>query len=120
MSRTTSPTFLSQAAIYTLSNFAVSGVPFLLLPILTRMLEPTDYAIISMFTLVVTVFTIFVGLNIQGSISVRYFDNTTFDMTTYMTSAHYIALITTTIMCAVVYFIGDYIKTYTNIPVGWL
>lgn len=114
------PSFLSQAAIYTLSNFAVSGVPFLLLPILTRMLDPKDYAIISMFTLVVTVFTIFVGLNIHGSISVRYFDNTTFDMTTYVTSAHYIALMTTTIMCVVVNLFDEYIERYTNIPAFWL
>ena len=33
------------AAIYTLSNFAVAGVPFLLLPVLTRVLDPAAYGV---------------------------------------------------------------------------
>lgn len=62
------------AAIYPLSNFAIAGVPFILLPVLTRILTPAAYGVVAMFALVVAFMSVGVGLNVHRAIAVRYFD----------------------------------------------
>lgn len=43
------------AAIYLGANILNAGIPFLLLPILTRVLTPADYGIVAMFSVVVSI-----------------------------------------------------------------
>ena len=40
---------LQNAAVYSLSNILNAAIPFLLLPILTRVLLPADYGVLAMF-----------------------------------------------------------------------
>lgn len=108
------------SAIYTVSNFAVASVPFILLPILTRILSPEEYGVISMFTLVVAYLTIFVGLNIHGAISVRYFDQSNYDMKKYVSGALFIAVLMATCMFALIKMFGAKIELFTGVPKPWL
>ena len=43
---------LRQASVYTISNLVAKAIPFLLLPVLTRFLTPTDYGIVWMLSLI--------------------------------------------------------------------
>jgi O-antigen/teichoic acid export membrane protein len=108
------------AAIYTLSNFAVSGVPFLLLPVLTRALDPTAYGIVAMFMMVVSFITVGVGLNVHGAISVRYFDSSSFDISKYVSTALVILLVSTGFMLVLVVVVGPELSEVTSIPKQWL
>lgn len=108
------------AAIYTLSNFAVAGVPFLLLPVLTRVLDPTAYGIIAMFALVVAFISVIVGLNVHGAITVRYLDNSKFDIPTYVSSSLAILATTSVLMLFFVTIAGDTLSDLTSIPAKWI
>lgn len=72
------------AGIYTISNVANAGVPFLLLPLLTRFLSPEDYGTISMFQVLVGVSFPLVNLNIHGAIGRRFVDEDKLDLPGYV------------------------------------
>lgn len=108
------------AAIYTLSNFAVAGVPFLLLPVLTRVLDPAAYGTVAMFSLVVAFMSIGVGLNVHGAITVRYFDRSSFDIPKYVSTALVILVVSTGLMFPVVFIAGTKLAEITSIPTEWL
>jgi O-antigen/teichoic acid export membrane protein len=65
---------LGNAAVYTVANIANSAIPFLLLPVLTRILSPGEYGLVTIFTTLVTLFGAFTGLSVHGAVNVRYFD----------------------------------------------
>ncbi len=50
------------------------GLAFLSIPILTRLLDPDDYGVLSVFTAFVAVFSILLGLNFHGSVSRKYYE----------------------------------------------
>lgn len=111
---------LGHAAIYTFSNFAVAGVPFLLLPVLTRVLDPAAYGLVAMFSLVVAFMSVGVGLNVHGAITVRCLDKSNFEIPTYVSTALCILVISTGLMFALVFIAGAMISKFTSIPVEWL
>ena len=110
----------TNALIYAASNFAVAGVPFLLLPILTRVLDPAAYGVLAMFALVVAFMSVGVGLNVHGAITVRYFDRSNFDIPKYVSTAIAILALSTGLMLALVLVAGARISEFTSIPMKWL
>ncbi|WP_060825399.1 oligosaccharide flippase family protein [Sulfurospirillum cavolei] len=66
--------FLKNTSIYLCGSLISAGVPFLLLPILTRHLNPSEYGYVSMFTLLLSIVGVFTGLSVQGSIAREYFN----------------------------------------------
>lgn len=111
---------LSNAAIYTLSNFAVAGIPFILLPFLARVLSPEDYGIIAIYNIMLAFTTICVGLNAHGSLTVRYFDDPKYDMSEYVSSVLLIPFLTSIILFFIFFNFGTFILNLTGLPPGWL
>ncbi|WP_254277475.1 lipopolysaccharide biosynthesis protein [Halomonas sp. 3H] len=64
----------SGAIVYLASNILNASIPFLLLPVLTRHLEPSEYGQVAMFQLLISALTAFVGLNAVGAANRKYFD----------------------------------------------
>ncbi|ACU91333.1 polysaccharide biosynthesis protein [Desulfomicrobium baculatum DSM 4028] len=62
------------ASIYIVTGVANSAIPFILLPILTRVLSPSEYGKIVMFSSAFVVISSIVCLSVHGSVSVKYFD----------------------------------------------
>ncbi|MGM8060720.1 lipopolysaccharide biosynthesis protein [Vogesella indigofera] len=112
--------FAGDAAIYTISNFAVAGIPFLLLPVLTRILSPEDYGLIAMFTMVVSFFVVAAGLNIHGAVMVRYFEPKKFSMPCYVSTTLCILIITTVLLAIFVWIFSRQIQLITALPLKWL
>lgn len=112
--------FAGDTAIYTLSNFAVAGVPFLLLPVLTRALSPDAYGAVAMFTVVVSFFAVGAGLNVHGAVMVRYFDPEKFCISTYVSTALFILAFTSLILTLVVVVGGNHLENLTGLPMNWL
>ncbi|MDC7700860.1 lipopolysaccharide biosynthesis protein [Vogesella indigofera] len=112
--------FAGDAAIYTISNFAVAGVPFLLLPVLTRLLSPADYGLIAMFTMVVSFFVVAAGLNTHGAVMVRYFESEKFSIPRYVSTTLSILIITTAVLAVFVWIFSSQIQSITALPLSWL
>ncbi|MDD2685736.1 MAG: oligosaccharide flippase family protein [Gallionella sp.] len=111
---------LGSSAIYLLTSFVASAIPFLLLPVLTRYLDTADYGVVTMFGLWQSVLGVFVGLSVQGAIGVRYFDRETIDMQRYVSSCIFILIISTVLTLCGVYIFSSYLERYTALIRDWL
>ena len=112
--------FISDGLIYTVANFLVAGIPFCLLPLLTRVLDPEAYGKIAMFSVVVACISIFSGLNVHGAVMVRYFDRQNFVLSKYITTVLLLLLVTTTIIVLFILVEGSHITKFTGLPSTWL
>lgn len=111
--------FLSHVAVYTIANFSVAGIPFLLLPLLTRYLSPDAYGIVGMFSVVVALLSVLVGLNLHGAVMVRYFDSETFKIAPYVNTSLAILCLTTIGAALSITAAGDRIETFTGLSLPW-
>lgn len=67
--------FLKAGAVYTAANVLAAGVPFLLLPVLTRALDPQQYGQVVAFFMLVTVCSSAAGLGLHSAVAVRWLDS---------------------------------------------
>lgn len=111
---------LKNALIYTTANVANAAVPFLLLPVLTRVLSPEEYGVIAMFTASVLVLGAFTGLNVHAGIAVRYFDRGARDISRYIGSCLSIIAASTLAVLAIVWFFRAPLAAFTSVPEGWM
>lgn len=108
------------SSIYTISNFINAAIPFILLPILTKKLSPVDYGVIAMFQIAVSIVYPFMGLNLEGSIQRKYFDNDNTHLPTYIGNSFLLFLLSSLIVSSIFWIFFDYIKEITQIPGVWL
>ncbi len=66
---------LSGSAVYLLANLASAALPFALLPVLTRLLGPTEYGVVAMFQAFVAGLGAVVGFGIVGAIARKNYDD---------------------------------------------
>ncbi len=106
--------------IYTGSSVINKAIPFFLLPIMTRYLTPTDYGIVATFNVLLAMVAVFVGLSMNGAISVNFFKLNKEELKKYVGNVFFI-LFTSFIL---VYFIACVLRSslsfFTKIPENWI
>lgn len=120
ISKILSSSLFRASGIYTISAVINAAIPFLMMPILTRYLTPTDYGIVSMFSVMVGIVSIFVGVNTHGAISVKYFDKSDTNMSKYVGNCFLILGISSALVYLVLWIFSDFVSRYTLFPRGWL
>jgi O-antigen/teichoic acid export membrane protein len=111
---------LRSAAIYTVANVINVSIPFMLLPILTRVLSPSDYGTVAMFGVAVSVLGIFTGLSVQGVIGIRYFERDKVDMPRFIASCLAILVASTAAVLFVATVFHQWLEEFTKLPREWL
>jgi O-antigen/teichoic acid export membrane protein len=86
--------------IYGVANVLSAGVPFLLLPVLTRALTPAQYGEVVSFYMLVAICTSVAGLGLHGAVGVRWLDSSKGDPSRYTGSAVLLVLVTTAVAAA--------------------
>ena len=86
---------LTASGVYVLSNIANRGVPFLLLPLLTRYLTPADFGRVAMFTLAITLATPFIGFSTENAATRQFYERDTIDFPQYLGTCFYVLAVTT-------------------------
>lgn len=66
--------FLSGAGIYLIANILNGLIPFILLPVLTRYLEPKQYGEVAMFTTLLGALAAFTGVTFIGAANRKFYD----------------------------------------------
>lgn len=112
--------FFSNAAIYLGANILNAGIPFFLLPILTRVLTPADYGMVAMFSIVLSVLGAFTGLSVHGAVGVRYFQMDKKALAEYVGACVGILVISTTVLFMLIAVLGERLAGVTGVPKGWL
>jgi O-antigen/teichoic acid export membrane protein len=95
--------FLKAGAVYTAANVLTAGVPFLLLPVLTRALDPDEYGQVVAFFMLVTVCSSAAGLSLHSAVAVRWLDSRA-EPRRYTGSAIALAVVSTTVTAAAAAF----------------
>lgn len=111
---------LKTSAVYTLTNIINSAIPFLMMPVLTRVLSPVDYGIVSMFQVLLGIVAPFTGLSVNGAINRRYYDRDKIDFPKYVANCFVLLLSSTLIVGILFILFGKGISNATSFPVGWL
>lgn len=111
---------LGKAGIFLFANIVSAAIPFLLLPILTRVLTPADYGVVAMFSIMVSIFGALTGLSVHGAIGVRYFELDRNSLARYVADCVTILCVSTLAVLLLVAVIGDRLVSITNVPYRWL
>lgn len=113
---------LSGAAMYLFANVVNAAVPFLLLPILTRYLDPAEYGKVAMFQTLVAALAALVGLNVQGAASRKFFDEDAQGegLRLFIGSCFQVLLLSSMAVLAVVAVFHDLLSSWLGIPAEWL
>jgi O-antigen/teichoic acid export membrane protein len=91
---------LRSGAVYAVANLASAAMPFLLLPLLTRVLGPAQYGSVVGFMLLVTVCQTVAGLSMNAAVGVAWFKRSAEEMRDYTTSALIVAAASTAVAAA--------------------
>jgi O-antigen/teichoic acid export membrane protein len=111
---------IQSAGIYTITNALNAAIPFLLMPVLTRYLTPADYGMVSMFGLLVSFASAFVGLNADSAISRQYYDRDEVDIRRYISTGLLIFLCSSIIVFLLFYLLAEPLSRITSVPRQWL
>lgn len=98
---------LKSFSYYTVSNAIVAFFMFLLIPIMTRMLDATNLGYIFLFQSILSIFFIITGLGSQSVIQTLY-HKAKEDIDSYISSAICNSLIVWLVLCITVYFNTEY------------
>jgi len=108
------------SGIYTLSSIINATIPFLLLPLLTRYLSPEEYGIVSMYTLLLSITSVFMGLSVHGAINRAYFDEKINDHKEYVWNSLIILFISSSFTFLLYNLLANYISKFTGVPISWI
>lgn len=108
--------------IYFFSNVINAFMPFLLLPILTRVLSPAEYGQIAMFQSLVAGLAAFIGLNAVGAANRKYYDddNNLYELSQYNGACLHILLGSTLAIVGIVTVLSEQLSEFLSIPIGWI
>ncbi|MDD5039764.1 MAG: oligosaccharide flippase family protein [Patescibacteria group bacterium] len=106
--------------IYIATNIINAAIPFLILPILTRLLTPSDYGIVSMLQIAESVLIVLVGLNTHNAITVNYYKIDKEQLRIYIGNVLLILITSLMIIFIGIYTFLPILNHYLQIPDKWL
>jgi O-antigen/teichoic acid export membrane protein len=112
--------FLHTGAIYAAANVASAAVPFLLLPLLTRVLTPADYGHIVAFALVITLCMPFAGLSVHSAVGVAWFNKHRDEIPAFNGMALGLIVVTTAVVAPMIAFVVELMPSLVaDLPPAW-
>lgn len=111
---------LGNAAIYSASNVLNGVSPFLLLPIMTRLLPPQQYGVLAMYTALLSILSAFTGLSVQGAVSARYFQRDEIDFPRYVGATLWVLAGSSVVTFTAMVSLRGPMSRWTSIDPFWL
>lgn len=112
---------LKSSGIYTVTSIIGASIPFLLIPILTRVFSKEDYGIVSMAALLINIVTPFIGVSAHGAIHRKYFEESDSGEFSIYVGNSFVLLGVSSITFLIIFLLfGSKISEYTSVPASWL
>lgn len=111
---------LRSVVLFTATNALAAAMPLILLPVLTRVLTPTDYGMVAMFSIVITAFGSLTGLSVHGAVGMRFFDREDYDFPQYVGNCIIILAVTSLALLILVAVFHGPLEQLTKLPRKWL
>ncbi|MES2480848.1 MAG: oligosaccharide flippase family protein [Pseudomonadota bacterium] len=108
------------ALVYVAANGISAGLPFLMMPVLTRVMSPAEYGLAAMFSVMVAIFSAVTGVNTHGAAGMRYFDRGTQDFPRFVAGCLVILAASTIAVLAAVLLLAPWLTRWTQLPLLWL
>lgn len=112
--------FFGAGAIYMLANISSAAVPFVLLPIMTRVLDAAAYGQVISFFALITLFTATAGLGLHGCVGVRWFDRDSLHFPSFVTTCLIIVGFSTTATIGLALLLVTLFGWNFDLPAGWI
>lgn len=108
------------AGVYGVTNAVNAAVPIMLLPVLTRYLQPSDYGIVALYEILLGVGIPLVGLSVAGAISRQYYHCDAIDFPSYIGTTILLVVAATLVAGLVVAIAGPGVGRFLGFPPAWL
>jgi O-antigen/teichoic acid export membrane protein len=105
---------------YTGFNILGGAIPFLLLPVLTRYLEPSDYGIVSTFQVLLEALIVFVGMSAHGIVTVNYFMVEKDELKRFVGNVVFLQFISASIITVLMFLFKEPLARFIKYPVDWI
>lgn len=106
--------------LYMGTTLVSKAVPFLLLPILTRYLSPSDYGYVSTFTLYVSIVSLITQMATHGSVQVYHFSIAENQRAHHSFNAIWVIIFSSLFSLIVILLLHKMLVDLTLIPFDWL
>lgn len=111
---------LRDTGLYTVFNVLDRAIPFLLLPVVTRYLSPTEFGLYVTFQALTLFLMPFVTMNADAAIVRKYFERETVPFPRYFTAGIVVFMTSSLLMFAVMLPASQFLSGPLNFPPGWL
>ncbi|MEI7342866.1 oligosaccharide flippase family protein [Pectobacterium brasiliense] len=113
---------IKNTSIYLTSNILNAAIPFILLPILTRYLTPTEYGQIAMFQILLSALTTFIGVNCTGAANRKYYDDNVDHETLRSFNGSCVQILFFTLIVCLLFSLalGEQLSVFLSIPLSWI
>lgn len=114
--------FFSGSAVYLISNVFSASIPLILIPILTRFLDPVSYGEVAMFQTLVVGLAAFVGLSVHGAANRKYYDDNLqgAEFACYVGSCIQVLVFSTCVVLIIMFFSHNWFSSWLGLSVEWL
>lgn len=109
-----------QSLFYAVANSIEALVPFLLAPILTRALDPSEYGIWVLFITYATFLRPIVGLTTQDAIRMRFYDFDQKQLDQFTHTVLFVMMTMAVVVSAVTLLFSDALASAAKFPASWL
>lgn len=112
----------STLSIYLASSMLNTAIPFLLIPILTRYLSPSEYGVVGFFMIIVTGFSMISALGVEGAATRKYYDQnlTKTELADFIGSCMWIIILTCLILLLVAYVVNKNTDLFQSLDLIWI
>lgn len=95
------------------------AIPFLLLPLLTRYIDPSGYGVVSVITVVASIAMPIIGMCSNSVLYQRYFKLDPMDRSYFINDSYKIIVMTSIVLSLVAITCAPFIESYLKITLGW-
>lgn len=110
---------LKQAGVYTISNLLEKGIPFAILPILTRILTKEDVGFYTLYQAVLSLLIPLYTLSIDSSIILNYFKIDKERFKVYFSNGLFLFLAILIVLTVISSLFSNQISEFANFPFFW-
>jgi O-antigen/teichoic acid export membrane protein len=111
---------IKNSLIYIFGEVLNKAILFLLLPIFTKYLTPTDYGMIASFVSFVSFLSIFIGLSIHGAVNINFFKTSKEELRIYIANGLLLLLLTTLLIMFIVFVFQKPLSNKLLLDSEWL
>lgn len=119
-SRLRQSTLARSSGSFIAGAFLQRSLPLLMLPILTRYLNPAEFGVVTLFLLAGNLMDPIVGLSTSSAVSRQFFERDQIDFPNYIANCLYLLVGTLVVVALAVAVGGDKIGALLSLPSRWL